>query len=99
MEAGMITSDEPGVYRENLYGIRIESILLCVEDCETEFGEFLRFDPLTFVPLEREAIDIRYLTEEDRILVNHYHAEVREKLAGFFTGEELKWLIEATEEI
>ena len=99
MEAGMITSDEPGVYRENLYGIRIESILLCVEDCETEFGEFLRFDPLTFVPLEREAIDIRYLTEEDRILVNHYHAEVREKLAGFFTGDELKWLIEVTEEI
>ena len=99
MEAGMITSDEPGVYRENLYGIRIESILLCVEDCETEFGEFLRFDPLTYVPLEREAIDIRYLTAEDRILLNHYHEEVRAKLSGFFTGEERKWLIEATEEI
>ena len=99
VEAGMVTSDEPGVYREGEYGIRTESILLAVPDKKTEFGEFLRFECLTWAPVDRGAIDPAYLSEEDRRALNEYHAKVYEKVAPLLDEDEREWLFEATREI
>ena len=96
---GMITSDEPGIYRENRYGIRTESIVLCVPDTRTEFGEFYRFRPLTYVPIDLNAIDESLLQPRDRENLNEYHRMVREKISPLLDGEELEWLIHATREI
>ena len=99
MAEGMLTSDEPGIYRENEYGIRTESITLTVPYTETEFGTFLRFECLTWVPVDREAIDLKYLSAEDRRMLNDYHAGVYEKVAPLLNEEEREWLYEVTREI
>ncbi|MBQ6386809.1 MAG: aminopeptidase P family protein [Lachnospiraceae bacterium] len=99
MEAGMITSDEPGIYREGEYGIRTESIMLCVEDRETEFGRFLKFEPLTFVPIDLSAIDTKYMEAYDIRLLNEYHRQVREKIGPLLTGDARDWLLEAAGEV
>ncbi len=97
---GMIVSDEPGVYKEGEYGIRIETILLCVPAFETADGTFYKFDPLTFVPLDRTLLDKRYLTDEQIREVNEYHALCRKKLLPFFTDQTMRsWLMEQTEEL
>ncbi|MEE3420856.1 MAG: aminopeptidase P family protein [Lachnospiraceae bacterium] len=96
---GMITSDEPGIYREGEYGIRTESITECVEDSVTEFGHFLAFAPLTYVPIDLDAIDTGYMEESDIKLLNDYHKAVYEKIAPYVEGEELSWLKEATKPI
>ena len=99
MEEGMLISDEPGVYKEGRYGIRIESILLVVKDKETEFGEFLRFEPLTFAPIDLEAIDLRFLEAPDIDRLNDYHRMVFEKVSPFLNDEEREALREATRRI
>ena len=93
---GMLTSDEPGIYRENEYGIRTESITLTVPYKETEFGAFYKFECLTWAPVDRDAIDPAYLTSEDLAAINAYHAEVYEKISPYLDGEELAYLFEAT---
>ncbi|MCR5294350.1 MAG: aminopeptidase P family N-terminal domain-containing protein [Lachnospiraceae bacterium] len=98
-EAGMLISDEPGVYIEGKYGIRIETILLTVPDVENEFGRFLKFQPLTWAPIDLEAIDTAYMQPRDIERLNAYHEEVYEKLAPYFEGDELAWLREATRPI
>lgn len=99
LEEGMITTDEPGVYLENQYGIRIENELLCVKDTENEWGQFMKFECLTFVPVEREAIDTDYMEKRDIEMLNAYQKQVYEKLSPFMTGEEKQWLEEYTKEI
>ena len=96
MEAGMIVSDEPGAYRENLYGIRIETILLCVEKEETPDGRFLCFEPLTFVPLDRRLIDKSILQPQMISWVNEYQEEVYRRIAPFLSEKERAWLREET---
>ncbi|MDO4621284.1 MAG: aminopeptidase P family N-terminal domain-containing protein, partial [Lachnospiraceae bacterium] len=76
MAPGMITSDEPGIYREGKYGIRTESIMLTVYDKKNEFGEFLKHEPLTFAPIDLDAIDTRYMERLDVEYLNDYHAKV-----------------------
>ena len=98
-EPGMIVSDEPGVYVEGKYGIRTESIVLTVEDETNEFGRFLRFEPVTFAPIDLEAIDFSYMQPKDIRRLNEYHALVWEKISPFFEGEELEWLREATRKV
>ena len=99
IEPGMIMSDEPGVYKEGRYGIRTESILLCIQDEKTEFGQFLRFVPLTFVPIDLDAIDPSFMEPSDLERLNRYHSLVRAVISPFLEGEELDWLNEATREI
>lgn len=91
---GMVVSDEPGVYKAGEYGIRIETILLCVEKETTADGTFYGFEPLTFVPLDPALIDPAYLTPDARVWLNEYHAEVYEKIAPFMNEEEKIWLAE-----
>ena len=99
LESGMILSDEPGIYIEGKYGIRTETIVLTVNAEKNEYGQFMKFVPLTFAPVDLEAIDLNYMQPLDRKRLNAYHLAVREKISPFLEGEELSWLIEATREI
>ncbi|MDD6044084.1 MAG: aminopeptidase P family protein [Clostridia bacterium] len=92
---GMITSDEPGVYVENQYGVRIENLVECVE----EENGFLGFRSLTFAPIDLDAVDIDTLTEQGRERLNRYHKEVYEKLSPLMTEDEREWLKQETREI
>ena len=92
LEPGMITTDEPGVYLENEYGIRIENELLCVKDTENQWGEFLKFECLTFVPIELEAVDVSYMEKKDIEMLNEYQKIVYDKLSEYMTEEEKVWL-------
>ncbi len=95
-EPGMLVSDEPGMYVEGKYGIRIETILLCEKDVENEFGSFLHFVPLTLAPIDLRGLDSEYLSKKDVERLNSYHALVWEKVSPYLEGEELAWLEEAT---
>lgn len=96
MEAGMITSDEPGVYIEGSHGIRTENLVLCVEDEKNEYGQFLRFEYLTYVPIDLEVIDREIMSERDVELLNRYHEQVYEKISPYLDEDERVWLAEAT---
>lgn len=95
-EEGMITTDEPGVYIEGSHGIRIENELLCVKDVQNEWGQFMRFEVLTYAPIDLDGIDVSYMQERDLELLNAYHAEVYEKLLPYLNEEEQLWLKNAT---
>lgn len=96
LEEGMIVSNEPGVYREGSHGIRIENILAVRRGEKNGDGQFLYFDTLTYVPIDREAIDIKYMQPADIERLNRYHAAVYEKTAEYLTKEEREWLAEVT---
>lgn len=98
-EPGMIVTDEPGIYLEGQYGIRIENELLCVEGTENEYGQFLHFDCLTYVPIDLDAIDVNILTYKEKKWLNDYHQEVYNKISPFLTNEEATWLKEYTKAV
>lgn len=93
-EPGMITSDEPGIYLEGKYGIRTETITECVEDRTTGFGRFLRFEPLTYAPIDMDAIDLSLMDASDIRKLRDYHRKVWEKISPFLEGDEREWLRE-----
>ena len=96
LKPGMVTSDEPGIYRTGKHGIRVENLLLTVpSDIDSEFGEFLHFEPLTLVPYERELIDVAMLTDEERRQIDLYHRMVLDRLSPRLDGDDLAWLTEA----
>jgi Xaa-Pro aminopeptidase len=97
--AGMLMSDEPAIYREGEYGIRIENLILCYEDEETEFGRFLKFDTVSLCYIDKSLIDISLLDQKEISWINSYHAEVYEKLKPYLTHEERLWLKEKTSRI
>jgi Xaa-Pro aminopeptidase len=92
MEPGMITSIEPGLYREGRWGIRIENLVLNIPAASTEFGEFLAFETLTLCPIDARCIDRSLLSAEDVRWLDRYHATVRERLAPRLTGDARAWL-------
>lgn len=94
---GMITSNEPGLYRENVHGIRCENLVLCVKAMETEFGEFLKFETLTLCPFDLRLFDTSIMSDEEIAWVNAYHAEVRKRLSPMLTADEQAWLSERTQ--
>jgi len=99
IESGMVLSNEPGLYRPNAYGIRIENLIVCVEDETNDFGSFLRFDTLTLCPIETKAIDLSMLSVQEKDWLNHYHQLVYQKLSPHLTAEYEKWLKEITKPI
>ena len=99
IEPGMVMSNEPGLYRPNAYGIRIENLIVCVEDETNDFGSFLRFDTLTLCPIDIKAIDLDMLTVQEREWLNHYHQLVYFKLSPHLAAEHEKWLKEITKPI
>lgn len=92
LEAGMVTTDEPGVYIEGSHGIRTENELICVRDEKNSYGQFMRFEMLTWVPIDLDGIDIRWLNPEDIDQLNTYHQTVYEKISPYLNAEEREWL-------
>ena len=92
LEPGMILSNEPGIYLENCYGIRLENLLLVKKDIKNEYGQFLCFEPLTFVPFDMDAIDFSLLTEEEKCQLKQYHQEVYNLVSPALSEEEKRWL-------
>ena len=92
LEPGMVISDEPGVYLEGEYGIRIENILLTKNTIWNSDGQFMAFDNLTYVPLDRAALDTSYMNEEDLARVNRYQRSVYEAVSPHLSVEEAQWL-------
>lgn len=89
---GMITSNEPGIYREGAYGIRCENLVLTVPAFTTEFGEFYRFETLTLFPFDRNLFDLSIMSDEEINWVNQYHSTVFERLAPALNEEQTAWL-------
>lgn len=98
-EEGMITSDEPGYYAEDKFGIRHESLTVCKKAEKTDAGQFMKFEYLTMVPFDLEAVVPEQMTEKERTLLNEYHAQVYETIAPYLEKEEKEWLAEATRSI
>lgn len=97
-EPGMLTSNEPGLYHAGQYGIRIENLILCVEEGETEhFGKFLGFETLSLCPIDLKLVDKSLLSEPETIWLNRYHAKVYEALAPHLDEAELDWLRDRTQ--
>ena len=99
MEPGMITSIEPGLYREGRWGIRIENLVLNVASIAADegFGEFLEFETLTLCPIDTHCIDFELLRTDEREWLDAYHATVRERLAPGLSGDALAWLLARTQ--
>lgn len=99
LEEGMITSDEPGYYVENEYGIRHENMIVCKKAEKTEFGQYMCFEFLTMVPFDLDAVVPEQMTAHERELLNNYHAQVYEKISSYLDEDERAWLKEATRAI
>lgn len=99
LEEGMITSDEPGYYVENEYGIRHENMIVCKKAEKTEFGQYMCFEFLTMVPFDLDAVVPEQMTARERELLNAYHAQVYEKISPHLNEEEKEWLKDATRAI
>lgn len=99
MKAGMVTSDEPGLYIENHYGIRHENLVLCVPAGQSEYGRFLAFEPLTFVPFDLDGIDKKLLSKEQIEWLNRYHSQVYKKVSPYLTPRLKKFLARQTRPI
>lgn len=96
LEPGMVTTDEPGVYIEGEYGIRIENELLCVAGEENAYGQFLGFEHLTLCPIDLKPLIPEMLGPDEKKALNDYHALVYERLKSGLTEEEAAWLKEIT---
>jgi len=94
--AGMTVTDEPGIYLEGRFGVRIENTLLIVPCQRTEFGEFLKFEPLTLCPIDKRPILVEMLSDEERRWLDDYHQTVYDRLSPCLDDEECQWLREAT---
>ncbi|MEX8520144.1 MAG: M24 family metallopeptidase [Leptothrix sp. (in: b-proteobacteria)] len=100
MQPGMITSIEPGLYRDGRWGIRIENLVLNVPSrVSDEFGAYLEFETLTLCPIDTRCIDLALLRDDERAWLNTYHAEVRQRLAPLLDGAAHAWLLRRTEAI
>ena len=97
MEPGMITSNEPGIYRPGRWGVRIENLLAAVPAVADEFGEFLKFETLTLCPIDTRCIDRSLLRDDELAWLNEYHRQVRERLTPLVSEAALAWLQRSTQ--
>jgi Xaa-Pro aminopeptidase len=99
LEKGMIITIEPGIYREGKHGVRTENMVLVEEDEKTEFGQFMRFEPITLCPVSLKGINPDMLTGQEKEWLNTYHKKVFETLSLYLDAEEKAWLEENTRNI
>lgn len=99
IDEGMVITDEPGMYVEGSHGIRLENELLCVLDEVNEYGRFLKFEAITLVPFDLDAIDPEYMTAEERKQLNDYHKHVYEVIAPYLEEDEREYLAKYTREV
>lgn len=96
MAPGMITSNEPGLYRENVHGIRCENLVLTTEAMTTEFGKFYRFETLTLCPFDLSLFDVDMMTDAEIEWVNDYHRMVCSRLTPMLNSAQRTWLEKKT---
>lgn len=99
LRQGMLTSNEPALYRPNQWGIRIESLVVAqpvAQPQETQFGDYLCFETVTLCPIDTRLVDATLLRPDERDWLNAYHAQVREQLLPFVAGAAKDWLIART---
>ncbi|MGN0483552.1 MAG: aminopeptidase P family protein [Lachnospiraceae bacterium] len=99
LEEGMITTDEPGVYIEGSHGIRTENELICKKAEKNEYGQFMEFETITYVPIDLDAIDPDQMDASERALLNTYHQKVYETVSPYLNAEETAWLKQYTRAI
>lgn len=92
LKPGMITSNEPGLYRSDVHGIRCENLVLCRRALSNEFGNFLRFETLTLCPFDRSLFDLSLMTPQEIAWVDAYHARVFDMLSPHLELDETEWL-------
>lgn len=97
LEKGMVVSNEPGVYKADKHGIRIENLVAVQQDEKTQYGgQFMKFETLTLCPIDLDAVDVSLLTTEEKAWLNNYHKVCFEKLSPYLEGEDLEYLKLAT---
>lgn len=96
LQAGMTVTNEPGLYLEGKFGVRIENTLLIVPAETTAYGDFLKFETLTLAPIDKKPIVLEMLSEEEREWLNSYHRRIYDKLSLYLDKEEKEWLRLAT---
>ncbi len=96
LQPGMITSNEPGLYLEGRYGIRLENLIVTAPAMETEFGRFYKFDTMTLFPFDTALMQTEIMTDAEIEWVNAYHAEVRRRLTPLLSAEEAAWIEKKT---
>jgi Xaa-Pro aminopeptidase len=99
LKEGMVVSNEPGYYRENEFGIRLENLIYVKKIDDVDGQKLLGFENLTFVPFDTRLIDISLLTVEEKDWINAYHLEVLEKVGPHVEGTTLEWLKDAVHHI
>ncbi|MDF2672815.1 MAG: peptidase, partial [Clostridiales bacterium] len=99
LECGMVITNEPGIYREGKYGIRTENTLLVALDEKTEFGQFMKFETISYCPIDIEGIEVDMLNEKEKQWLNNYHRKTYELIACHLNEEEREWLKRETREI
>lgn len=97
MMPGMVTSNEPGLYRPGQWGVRIENLVCSQPGEQSGFGKFLTFETLTMCPIDLRCIDVSLLDAGEQAWLNNYHANVRRILAPRLSGRSLQWLLDRTE--
>ncbi len=96
LEKGMVLTNEPGIYREGEYGIRLENMVLVTDACQTEFGRFLTFENLTWCHFERDLIDTNLLADAERSWIDWYHQQVFDRLSPRLEARVSSWLYRLT---
>lgn len=99
LEEGMILTDEPGIYIEGSHGIRLENELLVCKGEQNEYGQFMYLEPITYIPMDLDAVNPDMMSEDEKKLLNAYHKTVYEKIAPYLDEEEKEWLKKYTREI
>lgn len=99
LKPGMLITNEPGIYRDDKHGVRLENIMLVAEDVANEFGQFLKLVPLTLAPFDTRPLLVELLSDAEIHWLNEYHQSVRRELSELLEGEDLQWLERATREM
>lgn len=99
LEEGNVTTDEPGIYLEGKYGIRLENELVCRKGVKNEYGQFMYFQTVTMAPIDLDALDPEEMTKSERNRLNQYHQQVYEVISPYLNEEEQVWLKKYTREI
>lgn len=99
LKEGMIVTIEPGVYKAAKHGIRIENVVVVEKDIATDSGQFMKFDTLSFVPIDLEGVNSEMLSENEKTWLNNYHSNIYEKLSPYLNEDEKTWLEKETRAI
>ena len=99
IEEGMVMTDEPGIYEDGEFGIRIENEFIVQKGEQNKYGQFMHFETITFAPIDLDGIDPEYMTKPEREWLNNYHQQVFEKIGPHLNDEEREWLKEYTRAI